>query len=1252
MRSHFQLLLCVAGLCGVAQAQSTPTITSLNPSSIAAGSLQFTLVVTGTNFAINCYATWNGLVLSSALKSSTEIDAIVLASYLTNPGETAYVGVSCPPVQSNLVAFQVTGTSSALTITTPPTLTQATAGNFYMVTFQASGGTPSYTWSLALGSALPAGLTLSPSGVLQGKPQVGQYTFNIQVVDSSSPQVSVQQTFMLTVAAAGSFTITTPSPLPAATIGTLYSVNLAVSGGTQPYMWSLTSGSVLPNNLTLSTSGALTGTPTTAGQYTFTIQVTDSSSPALMAQQTFSLTVGSSSGGGLAITTSSLPAATTGQTYTTTLAASGGTPPYTWSAAPGTTLPTWLTLVGATGVLSGVPPAAGTYTVSVQVADSASHTTTKSFSLVVSSGSSSITITTGATLVQGTVGAPYYQILAATGGTQPYIWSALTALPPGLNLDPSGFLSGTPTAASPYTFTIQVSDSSSTALTAQQNFSLTISSPGGTLTISTSSLPAASAGEAYTATVTAYNGFPPYTWAAPSSTPLPSWLTLDPNAGVLSGTPPTVATYTVAVQVTDSASPAHTSSKSFTLSVTMPSLTITTPSPLPAGMVGVAYSPIVFSASGGMGPYTFVVFSGNSDGLAFGSDNVTFSGTPQAAGTFTFMVQAADSTGLQATANFTLTVSGPAAPPLTITTSSLPGAPAGQAYTSTLAASGGTPPYTWSVASGTSLPSWLTLTGSTGVLSGTPPASGTFTISIQVTDSTTPTAKTASRTFTLVVTAPAVSITTAPTLPAGMAGAAYPSTTLAATGGTLPYTWVILSGNTDGLSLDPTGVISGTPQTAGTFTFTVQVTDNSATALQGSKTFSLTVSGPTLTITTTSSSSGTVGVAFSQSYTVVGGTAPYTWTVTNGSLPWLTLSPTTATPGPVTLSGTPTQQGSFTITLQAKDANGAVGTKTVTITIAAGPLKITSANQLPAGTLGSTYSFSMTAVGGTPPYTWSATGLPSGVSISSAGLISGTISAAGTLSFVVKVTDSATPPATVQDNFHISVTPPTLPAITISGLPVTANPLAQYTVTVSLASAYSVNITGTAILSSSPSDSGPSDGSIQFSGGGKSASFTLNAGQTSTTLAIQTGSVAGTVTLTLSQLSAGGTDVTPTPAPSAKAQMAAAAPVITAATASRNTSTNTLTIQITGYATSRDMQQAVFTFSAASGQTLQTGASSITVSLSSLFSAYFQNSQYATFGSQFVFSQPFTIQGDINSVIPQSVTLTNRIGSSTPSAVQ
>jgi hypothetical protein len=1335
MRSHFQFLLCLAGLCGVAQAQ-TPTIASLNPPSVPVGSGQFTLMVLGTNFQGGCYATWNNKVLVSNFVSSTEIDATVPASFLTLV-ETVYIGVSCPgQMPSMLVAFNVTG-SGSLTISTPATLPQATAGTFYIASLQASGGTPPYQWSaqasipqgLTLTSGgvlsgtpilagqyafpiqvtdsnsntasqifsltistpgggggsltittssplpaatagtsysatlaasggtlpyrwspltvLPAGLTLSQGGVLSGTPTTAnQYAFTIQVTDSSSSPLTASATFSLTVASqgggGGTLMITTTSPLPAATAGSSYSATLAASGGTLPYRWSPLT--VLPAGLTLSQGGVLSGTPTTANQYAFTIQVTDSSSPQNTAQQTLSLNVGSQGSGGgcggggtLMITTSSLPSATTGQTYTTTLGASGGTGTCTWL---GTSLPSWLTLFAATGVLTGTPPTVGTFTIAVQVSDSASHTSSRGFSLVVTAGSSSLTVTTGTTLPQGTIGTLYNMSLAASGGTQPYFWSALTVLPAGLTLSQGGVLSGTPSTAAQYAFTVQVSDSSSPQNTAQQTFSLTVTGAGGsTLTITTSSLPAGGAGLAYTATLTASGGTPPYNWLGTS---LPSWLILDPAAGTLSGTPPTVGTYTVAVQVTDSTSPsAQTASRSFSLSIAASSFTIATASPLPAGVVGVAYS-ATLSTTGGVAPYNWVILSGNTDGLNLDQNAGTLAGTPLTAGTFSFTVQVADSSGSgqMPSKAFSLTVTATAVTPLTVTTSSLPAAAAGQAYTATLAASGGTQPYTWL---GTSLPPWLTLTASTGALSGTPPASGTFTVQVQVTDSTSPTPRTASRSFTLTVSAPSLTISTTSPLPAGTVGVAYPSTTLAVSGGTAPYTWVILSGNTDGLSLDPTGILSGTPTAAGTFNFTVQVTDNTPnTPLQGMKAFAVTIAAPSLTITTVGSSSGTVGGAFSKNFTVTGGTPPYTWTGT--SLPsWLTLNPTTPTSGPATLAGMPTQPGSFSVTLKATDATQATGTGTFTITIAPGQLKITTATQLTPATLGTPYTFTMVAAGGTQPYTWSATGLPSGLTISAAGLISGTMGAAGALTFVVKVTDSAQPAATAQDNFHINVTPPALPAVTISGLPGTAAPLMQYTVTIAVASAYPVDITGTAILSSSPADSGPTDGSIQFSGGGKSASFKVTAGATSATLAIQTGSVAGTITLTLSQLSAGGMDVTPTPAPSAKTQMAAAAPVVTATSVSRSGST--LTVQITGYASSREITQAVFTFTAASGQTLQT--SQFTIPLSALFATYYQNSQNASFGSQFVFAQPFTIQGDINSVIPQNVTLTNRVGSTT-----
>jgi hypothetical protein len=135
-----------------------------------------------------------------------------------------------------------------------------------------------------------------------------------------------------------------------------------------------------------------------------------------------------------------------------------------------------------------------------------------------------------------------------------------------------------------------------------------------------------------------------------------------------------------------------------------------------------------------------------------------------------------------------------------------------------LTASGGTAPYVWTVSVGT-LPAGLTLSAG-GVLSGTPTSSGTSTFTVMVADSA---AGSATRAFTLAVSPLLITTTT---LSAGEVGAAY-SEALAASGGTPPYTWVVTSGSLPtGLSLNAAGVISGTPTTPGTSTFTAQVTDS------------------------------------------------------------------------------------------------------------------------------------------------------------------------------------------------------------------------------------------------------------------------------------------------------------------------------------------------------------------------------------------------------------------------------------------
>jgi len=166
--------------------------------------------------------------------------------------------------------------------------------------------------------------------------------------------------------------------VPSGTQGTTYSNLLQASGGTTPYTWSISAGS-LPAGLSLATStGLISGTPTASGTTSFTATVTDAGSPAQTQSVKLSLVVAAPAPATLTIS-ASLPSGTVGTGYSSPMTATGGTPAYTWSITAGS-LPAGLTLAATSGVISGTPTASGTYNFTATVSDNGTPVQTKSAS--------------------------------------------------------------------------------------------------------------------------------------------------------------------------------------------------------------------------------------------------------------------------------------------------------------------------------------------------------------------------------------------------------------------------------------------------------------------------------------------------------------------------------------------------------------------------------------------------------------------------------------------------------------------------------------------------------------------------------------------------------------------------------------------------------------------------------------------------------------------------------------------------------
>jgi hypothetical protein len=354
--------------------------------------------------------------------------------------------------------------------------------------------------------------------------------------------------------------VTTTSPLTA-TAGSAYLAKLDATGGIKPYSWSLAGGTSLPAGLVLHAStGEITGKPVgPAGTFNFTAQVTDSQSPPASATALESITVIVTP---LAVTTVALPAATAGVAYSATLAAAGGVAPYSWSIPVGS-LPAGLTLHAATGVISGTPRAGGSFTFVAEVTDSEAAAQVNSASESITVGVSGLVVTTGSTLPTATSGVPYSVKLGAAGGVTPYQWSlASGSLPAGLKLKSTGVISGTTTATGLDSFTVQVTDSETPAVSATESVSLYVVTP----MVVPGGLPGALAGQPYDTSLQPAGGLGPYSYAVTAGS-LPPGLALQPD-GEITGQASADGTFSFTVSVTDSENPPATVTQAESITVT------------------------------------------------------------------------------------------------------------------------------------------------------------------------------------------------------------------------------------------------------------------------------------------------------------------------------------------------------------------------------------------------------------------------------------------------------------------------------------------------------------------------------------------------------------------------------------------------------------------------------------------------------------------------------------------------------------
>ncbi len=711
----------------VFSATPPPTLSSISVtpanSSITVGSTQqFTATGTYSDNStqnLTSQVTWASSVTAKATISSAGLATAAAAGSTTISATLGSVSGSTPLTVQ--VAPLVISTNS---------LPNGFAGSFYSTNVVATGGTSPYTWTVATGT-LPAGLSIDlNSGVISGTPTAaGTASFSIRATDSASTPLTVTKALSITVTASLVSVAVTPVN-PSITAGTTQQFTATATysdSTTQNVTSQATWASSVTAKATINSAGLASGV--SAGSTTISATLNSiSGSTTLTVQPQL-----------LAITTNALINGSVNTSYSATLAGSGGTPSYTWSIISGS-LPSGLALNAGSGLISGAPLGTGTSNFTVQLSDSGApvQTVTKALSITVTNAPLTIwSASAQPALIDGgdtgamesgvkftsdvsgmITGIRFYKATTNTGTHVGNLWTSTGTL-----LATATFTNETGSGWQ------QVNFSSPVSITPNTVYVASYFAPNGHYSFTANYFATSGMDNAplHALSTGASGGNGLYGYGSSSKFPTNTYNAANYWVDVVfqAGPPPTLTSIAI--------TPAN-----------------------PSALVGATQQ---FTATG---TYSDASTKNITSQVTWAS-SVTAKATINSAGLASAV--SAGTTSISATLgsvsnSTTLTVQSA---PLSITTSSLPGATANSAYSANLAGSGGVLPYTWSIITG-SLPAGLSLDAQTGAITGTPTGTGTFNFTVNLADSNNP-VQNVSKALSITVSTLSLTIWTSSTTP-------------------------------------------------------------------------------------------------------------------------------------------------------------------------------------------------------------------------------------------------------------------------------------------------------------------------------------------------------------------------------------------------------------------------------------------------------------------------------------------------------